>query len=53
MLAIVDIGVDLSPWLGDIAGSLGGVEVPSGVQGQSPSRRSGGRNPPEAAEVGN
>ena len=30
------IGVDLSPWLGDVAGGVGRRKSPSGMQGQSP-----------------
>ena len=35
---------------GKTTGGAGGRESPSGVQGQSPGRVSGGLNPPEAEE---
>jgi len=43
-------GVDLTGILGDIKEDWGseGWKSPSGVQGRSPGKGSGGRNPPEA-----
>jgi len=34
--------------MGDRARGSGGQKSPNGVKGQSPSKRSGGRSPPEA-----
>jgi len=49
----MDIGAGIAPWFGDIAEDLGEAEIPSGVQGQSPSKRSGGRNLSEAEAISN